>query len=334
MIAIRVDSNKHIGLGHVMRCLSIADIFKENNNDILFIVCDSECEEIIKNRGFNCIKLSTSYDNLENELNEIKEIIYRYKISKLLIDSYYVTDNYLKNLKQICKTIYINDFLKFKYDVDAIINYNIFSENINYLKYYKENQIFKGTKYAPLSKEYINTSYEVKENVENILITTGGTDINGVNKLILDRIIESDEFKNINFNVVIGKYFSISEEEKDNYRKYANINLLENIEKISKILNESDIVISAAGFTMYEICSIGVPCILLSNGSNLVSEEFMKANSIIYGGDFNKFNLDLLFNHIQNLICDYDKRKMLSDNCKKIVDGKGAFRIAQLIINL
>ena len=277
MIAIRVDSNKHIGLGHVMRCLSIADAFKENNNTILFIVCDSECEEIIKNRGFNCIKLSTSYDNLENELNEIKEIIYRYyisinnlrkSISKLLIDSYYVTDNYLKNLKQICKTIYINDFFEFKYDVDVIINYNIFSENINYLKYYKENQIFKGTKYAPLSKEYSNISYEVKEKVENILITTGGTDINGVNKLILDKIIKSDKFKNINFNVVIGKYFSISEEEKDNYRKYANINLLENIEKISKILNESDIVISAAGFTMYEICSIGVPCILLSNADD------------------------------------------------------------------
>ena len=333
MIAIRVDSNKYIGLGHVMRCLSIVEILKENNN-ILFIVCDSECEEIIKNRGFNCIKLSTSYDDLENELNEIKEIIYRYKISKLLIDSYYVTDNYLKNLKQICKTIYINDFLKFKYDVDVIINYNIFSENINYLKYYEEKQIFKGTKYAPLPNDYIITSYEVKEKVENILITTGGTDIKSVNKLILDRIIENDEFKNINFNVVIGKYFSISEEEKDNYRKYANINLLENVKDMSKIITGSDIVISAAGFTMYEICSIGVPCILLSNGSNLVSEEFMKANSIIYGGDFNKFNVDLLFKQIQSLTCNYNKRKMLSDNCKKIVDGKGASRIAQLIINL
>lgn len=333
MIGIRVDSNKNIGLGHVMRCLSIAEASK-NRDKILFIVCDNECEKIIKNRNFNCIKLLNKYDDLNNEVYEIKKIIYKYKISKLLIDSYFVTDYYFKALKEVCKIIYINDFLEFRYDVDAIINYNIFSEYIEYSKYYKNNQIFKGTKYVPLNKVYENISYVLKRKVKNILITTGGTDINNINRLILNRIIEDDNFKNINFNIIIGKYFNITDEEKENYNSYSNINLLENVDNISKIIKESDIVISAAGFTMYEICSIGVPCILLSNGSDLAAKSFLKKKSIIYGGDCNNLDLDVLIKKIYYLINNFEIRKKLNKNSKNIIDKKGSYRILDIINNI
>lgn len=47
MIAIRVDGNGDIGIGHIMRCMSIAGALVENGVEVLFITCDKLAEEII-----------------------------------------------------------------------------------------------------------------------------------------------------------------------------------------------------------------------------------------------------------------------------------------------
>lgn len=47
MIAIRVDGNGDIGIGHIMRCMSIAGALVENGVEVLFITCDNLAEEII-----------------------------------------------------------------------------------------------------------------------------------------------------------------------------------------------------------------------------------------------------------------------------------------------
>ena len=41
MIAIRVDGNGDIGIGHIMRCMSIAGALVENGVEVLFITCDN-----------------------------------------------------------------------------------------------------------------------------------------------------------------------------------------------------------------------------------------------------------------------------------------------------
>ena len=47
MIIIRVDGNEKIGLGHVMRCLSVADALKSNGNNLMFVTADEKCRELL-----------------------------------------------------------------------------------------------------------------------------------------------------------------------------------------------------------------------------------------------------------------------------------------------
>ena len=53
-VVFRVDSSLQIGTGHVMRCLSLADELKSNNNNVSF-VCRNDVGNLInfiKNKGY------------------------------------------------------------------------------------------------------------------------------------------------------------------------------------------------------------------------------------------------------------------------------------------
>ena len=47
MYIIRADGNTAIGMGHVMRCLSIADAMKDRNIEPVFMTADNDCVSMI-----------------------------------------------------------------------------------------------------------------------------------------------------------------------------------------------------------------------------------------------------------------------------------------------
>ena len=61
MILFRADANSSIAMGHVMRCLSIADAISANTSfptivrgkaDIKFVLADETVADLIKSRGY------------------------------------------------------------------------------------------------------------------------------------------------------------------------------------------------------------------------------------------------------------------------------------------
>ena len=70
-IFFRADANSSIGMGHVMRCLSIADAFHSLGNDsiiITFILADDTVEKLIQDRGYKTVVLHSKYSKMEGEL--------------------------------------------------------------------------------------------------------------------------------------------------------------------------------------------------------------------------------------------------------------------------
>ena len=118
VIYIRTDGNKDIAAGHIMRCLTIAHEIITMGHPVCFLVSDAEslsifCKQessvvVIPNMQAGTEFLTTNaiyayelphadYRNLEQELPELLSLLQKHP-GTLLIDSYYVTDNYLKTL--------------------------------------------------------------------------------------------------------------------------------------------------------------------------------------------------------------------------------------------
>lgn len=173
---IRADANSQIATGHVMRCMSIAEALERRRNyRCIFIMADHEGEALLKGK-YSVICLNSQWNRLDDETEKMEALIRDRGIERLLIDSYFVTEDYLKRINSLTKTFYIDDLDRFLYPVDTVINYSIYADSFDYEKRYRQagmnTRFLLGCEYAPLRSEFREVSCLVREQVNNILITT------------------------------------------------------------------------------------------------------------------------------------------------------------------
>lgn len=341
MIGIRVDGNSHIASGHIMRCISIASALREQKQECIFIVSDDEAVELIKKNGFSVIILEGRWDKLEVELEELLRVVSQYKIGKILIDSYYVTNNYLARLKQESKVIFIDDLEKEIYEADLIINYSFFCDQVAYgEKYkYKDTQLLIGAKYAPLRNEFLLQRSKLNKVINDILITAGGSDPYNIIIKLINEIRVDYKLKDCNLHVVTGKFYSYIEELEALQRENKNIIIYKNISNMAEIMSKTDIAISAGGTTLLELCCLQVPTVSFAFVDNqLNSVNYYATQGIIAtGGDIRQQEeqaINKIITEVRSLYEDYKQRALIRERMSLVTDGKGTQRIAEQIIAL
>ena len=327
---IRVDINDIIATGHLMRCLAIADKAKEYNVETVFINADNEGTKIINDRGYTNIVLDTIWDNLNLETDKLIETIKENNIKVLLLDTYMVTNDYLKRIGKYTKTVYIDDLNEMDYNVDVLIAYCNYYQKFNYVERYKNVKLLLGTKYAPLRKEFSNLpKKKISEEIRNILVISGGTDNYHILEKILNNI--SDKYK---ITCICGRYNKDYDKLSEKYKNNSYVTLYKNVNNMVDYMEQADLVISAGGTTLYELCACGTPTITYSISDNQLdnTKSFNDEKIMLYAGDVRKDNVVV---NIIELIDKYTHnfRKKSSKMMQEKVDGKGTERIVQELIN-
>lgn len=343
MIVFRADGNSQIGMGHIMRCLSIADAAKMTGEESVFIVSAEDCKDIITSRGHEVSILNSDYSKMEP--GDILPALEAYEPAMVFVDSYFVTPEYMKDAHEVCshsgcKLIYVDDRCYFPYSCDVLLNYNIFGKKADYEKLYrgKTAPVFLlGTTYAPLRKEFQKpTRHIIAGGAQNVLISTGGAD---TEHLTIDIVQEAALHSGFNFHFVVGmmnpdrmKIIKVSE-------SYDNIVVHENVKRMDELMLSCDVAVSAAGSTLYELCATGTPTItyVLADNQIPAAEEFDSRGIIKNCGDIremgNKELAKCLIKEVVSLAEDYDERKRISEFMETVVDGHGAKRIIDTVLD-
>jgi UDP-2,4-diacetamido-2,4,6-trideoxy-beta-L-altropyranose hydrolase len=346
---LRVDGGPSIGLGHLIRCSALAFEFQNRGVEIFIISRTTNFIKDILNDEFEIIPLKEieqnqtkedtwDYGNIEmqaQEIKEINEIIKKYDIDILIIDSYNVSDEYFIELKKIVPFLcYIDDLNKFKFSVDMIINGNVYAADLKYKSHLSNMKLLLGNNYTILRNEFKNINpITIKEQVTSIMITLGGSDPFKLTKRIID-IINSDVILNkYQFNFIIGKGFK----DKDELRKMKSTNIIfhEIKDNISDLMLNSDLAVSGGGATLYELARCGVPTIafIIAENQEMLVEKMHSLKCIERIGWYNKVSDDEISNRIKFLVENHSKRHELHNNCLKLIDGLGAERIVNEIIS-
>lgn len=341
-IFFRADANKNIGVGHVMRCMSLADALTDNGHECVFVVSDDSFSANIKDRGFRCLILGSDFRDMESETDRLEELMRTENPELLVIDSYYVTDKYFKTVKKTIKTAYFDDVLEFAYDVDILIDYNIYADAEDYGKLYegmKLPRFILGPKYAPLRKEFSKGKIKPpRDKAESVMISVGGSDPLHVADAFIKMIDASPEMKeNLLFRFVLSNMEPDIEKIRAIAEKEPWLELNVNVKDMKGLMDKSDIAVSAAGSTQYELCACGVPTINFAFADNQVpgGEKFGKEGIFLYAGDLRteKNFYDKVGKLLTDLYKDKKLRTKMSEKAYALTDGKGAERLAKELLN-
>ncbi|HHV28947.1 UDP-2,4-diacetamido-2,4,6-trideoxy-beta-L-altropyranose hydrolase [Acetivibrio mesophilus] len=349
-IGIRVDGSANIGMGHIMRCLSLAKGFRNAGANVFFLSRFEQGISRIRQDEFEVIEMPHRegrhsegffYGDISELGEDAKEIICQIKalnLDVLIIDSYNVSREFFLKLKpHVKKLCYIDDVNKFVYPVDVLLNGNITATAFNYTKFSSDELMLLGLKYNLIRDEFKDLPGRIiNRDVQEILITTGGADPFNLSLRLADIILSEEEFKDIRINIVVGSGFTNVDNLRELCGKNTNVILHENVSRMSELMLKSDIAISAGGSTLYELCACGTPtlAIVIADNQREMVDMMSSEGYIISLGWHEELSDRELLQKIKLLCGDYNKRASLSRKMQKLVDGEGVRRVVEEIMKI
>ncbi len=335
MIYIRVDANEQIATGHLMRTLSIAEAVRAEGGDCCFITSDHHCDEKLKSKGFPVICLESVWNDLNQEIEAMAGLIKSRNIRCLLLDSYFVTPEYFAALSKLTRIVYIDDLKAFFYECGAIINYVIGESGRDYA--YFQGELYTGAQYVPLRKEFTEVAAKPKKSqMKRIMVTTGGADMYHFGVHFLQDFLTDERFWDCHVNLVVGS----KNRDKDHilaaYGQDERVTVLVDADNMSQLMREADCIVSAGGTTLYEACACRIPAISYALADNQLTNvtRFDALGGLYYAGDIRQ-DIHAVVGRILDrlqIMKSSDVRARISESMGSVVDGKGAFRIAQILL--
>lgn len=249
------------GLGHLGRCTALAEILQESKRDAEIVLHTDGTglggQISVPIRALDWKNLKMLFDFLNQENPQI-----------VFVDSYLADIQVYETIHQkVRKLICIDDINRIQYPKNSIVlNPGLGGMYLDYDK--EQNQIFTGIEYVLLRKPY-REDFErlnVREKVESILITLGGSDqLNLVPKIleILTKI--KPEWGK---EVVIGSSFQNIKEIESIMDKNTKLHLRMSASEMRDLMLSIDLAVTAGGQTTYELAKCAVPMIIIETAEN------------------------------------------------------------------
>jgi UDP-2,4-diacetamido-2,4,6-trideoxy-beta-L-altropyranose hydrolase len=351
-VVFRVDASLQMGTGHVMRCLTLAQVLKENGVDAEFICRKHKGNLINKIRlsGFNVHELEVLEEievgnklvhshwlgaTQQQDANDCIDMLKPEKYDWLIVDHYALDEQWQKRLEPYYeKLMVIDDLADRKHRCDILLDQTFGRQQEDYSALTPEGcELLLGSKYALLRPEFAkwraySLEHRSKPELKQLLVNMGGVDVYNVTENILDELKTCNLPNDINIIVVMGELTPHLESVKSKanalpYKTEVKVD----VDNMAEIMANSDIAIGAAGSTTWERCCLGLPTIqiVIAENQNTIAKSLAKNNAIKLLQDIKE-----LSRMISDVTC---WMKDVSDFAKQISDGLGSMRVVSVIID-
>lgn len=304
-IAFFTEAGSERGMGHLIRCQTIANEFEQNNIEIN-IFLDSDINYDYKFKNLTYFKWEELNINIHYDV--------------IFIDSYEATEDIYNTLqKKTNLGIYIDDYERINYPKGIIINFAPDSKELFFKNRNKDSEYLLGLDYIPIRKEFLKYKNLKKE--KKLFIMLGGSDTANLSLNIIEAL------KDIDIKKVI---VSNDEMTSNKLSKYDNVEILfkPKDKVLIKEMATSDYAISTASMSLYELSFLQIPTIIIAVSQNQITgvSQMLKNKLAISYIDIMLLNWEKNISfQLKNLM----EHKQIVDNQ---IDGLGVKRIYEYII--
>jgi len=324
-----------MGLGHVVRCLALADELHENHGVAVSFAMRASplASEMVKRRSYPILQPSDGAvfdqeawlgDCILKSGAQILVVDVRDDLSKVALNALAGKGTMISMLDDLSDRRWAAD-LAFYPPVPQV-------RRVDWSGF--RGRLCVGWEWIVLRSQFAESFPSRYDSKRSLLIAMGGSDPAGLTLKAVRALGRLDEdFESV---IIVGAGFchrqALGDVLGQTRRRFA---VREDVSEMSAAMAQADLAVCSFGMTSYELAAMGVPtvCVCLTEDHAESASALVTAGMAISVGVDDRDTETRLAAAVEGLLVDKNARAQMSARARELVDGRGASRIAELLVS-
>lgn len=320
-LVFRCDASPEMGTGHIMRCLTLADVWRDDFGGTATFCCANlwpGLQQRICDAGHAVIDIDDDHPLTVADITSCSEAI------ALVVDGYQFDQCYRKALAES-----VSNIVTFRDAESEVSGARLVIDTSPIAKAPEDADAMYlcGPDFALISPGVLRAR-TAPCSPDGILITFGGSDPHGMS-LPVTRSVR-DILPETPLHVVVGAGVAQPDTLISALGTIPNTNVSHDLPSLGTAIRNATLVITAAGSSLYEVAALSRPMVLVITEDNQSAlGEIDWAHVIDVRG--NADSAPAISSAAARLFKVPEKMNAIAERASKLVDGRGAHRILEKI---
>ena len=296
---LRADASSSIGVGHVMRSLSLGEALIDEGFGVELVSCGlaPSLQSLATSCGIEVVELSCAPRSSEDA-----QFILERNAAIVVVDGYEFSRDFFAALEASNTTFAViddNAETNAK-SPNAVINQNPHASESLYAHMQGTPKLLQGLQYAMVRKEVREVAaMHLPTREGEVFVAMGGADFLGLTAPIVEALVETG----LQIRVAVGHANTQREHVQKLADQHGHVTLIEQQDYVSSLAS-AHVAVLAAGSSLWEACAVGTPSI----GLVVADNQIASANAAAKLGFTRvvdcrvRFNVDAVLNEVRACI--------------------------------
>jgi UDP-2,4-diacetamido-2,4,6-trideoxy-beta-L-altropyranose hydrolase len=337
-LVLRADGGASAGIGHVMRCLALAQAWQDSGGRARFAAAmlPPALADRLARESIPVDPVDAAPGSAEDAA-ATAEAAARAGAAWIVADGYWIEPAYQRALRARGRSLlFVDDAGESgPYEADLVLNQNLHATEPMYRDRRPGTGLLLGPRFALLRREFAarrGTEREIPNRARRILVTLGGGDLGDLTRRVVRALARSGEAAEV--RVLIGPAHPRAERIRSEVERLKSGTVLPAAaEELPELFAWADLAVTAGGSTCWEMAFSGLPFVAVAAAPNQVpiARSLDEAGAARYAGWHESLDDAALAELVEELTADAGARARMSRAGRALVDGRGAERVVERV---